>query len=172
MRTSADTLMPFTVPINTPRPFSQRINQAFPQADIFLTMKVKNVMQYYRPSKKRLLIVTGISLLLGGCSISDWYNGYYAERTAVIKGQRDRAAYYDAESAQMKELRKNNDAYCTELAEKPENREARAGYPNGVFNDGMYSICMEKRGTPTFETYQSNRAKKRDAERRVRGEIV
>ncbi|MGL4359336.1 MAG: hypothetical protein ACRCSM_02500 [Sediminibacterium sp.] len=106
MRTSADTLMPFTVPINTPRPFSQRINQAFPQADIFLTMKVKNVMQYYRPSKKRLLILISINLLLEGCSISDWYNGYYAEGAAIIKGQKDRNAFYDAESPQIKDLRK------------------------------------------------------------------
>ncbi|PIT38843.1 hypothetical protein BHC54_10155 [Snodgrassella alvi] len=134
-------------------------------------MEVKNVMQY-RLCKKRLLIVTGISLLLGGCSISDWYNGYYAGRAAIIEAQKDRAAYYGAESVQMKELRRNNDAYCTDLARKPENRLQEKGFPNGVFNDGMYSICMEKRGTPTFETYQSNQSKKEKAERRARGEIV
>ncbi|WP_371688185.1 hypothetical protein ABVF47_002340 [Snodgrassella alvi] len=72
----------------------------------------------------------------------------------------------------MKKLRRKNDAYCTELAEKPENREAKAGYPNGVFNKGMYSICMEKRGTPTFATYQSNQSKKEKAERMARGEIL
>ncbi|WP_218966237.1 hypothetical protein, partial [Snodgrassella alvi] len=58
-----------------------------------------------RLSKTKLVILTVLSLLLEGCSISDWYNGYYAERTAVIKGQKDRNAFYDAESAQMKELR-------------------------------------------------------------------
>lgn len=172
MRTSADTLMPFTVPINTPRPFSQRINQAFPQADIFLTMKVKNVMQYYRPSKKRLLILISINLLLEGCSISDWYNGYYAEGAAIIKGQKDRNAFYDAESPQIKDLRKKNQDYCLELANKPENRLQEKGYPNGVWNQPLFERCMENRGTPTFETYQSNRAKQRDAERRARGEIV
>ncbi|WP_143558411.1 hypothetical protein [Snodgrassella alvi] len=129
-------------------------------------------MQYYCPSKKRLLIVTGISLLVGGCSLSDWYNGYYVDRSSWNSYQKDSDAYYGAESAQMKELRRNNDAYCTDLARKPENREARAGYPNGIFNTPMYDRCMENRGTPTFETYQSNRAKKRDAERRALGEIV
>ncbi|MGE9549583.1 hypothetical protein ACQP6D_11080 [Snodgrassella sp. CS2] len=140
-------------------------------ANATLTMEVKNIMQY-RLCKKRLLILIGISLLLGGCSISDWYNGYYVDKSSWKSYQKDSDAYYDAESAQMKELRKNNDAYCTELAEKPENRKARAGYPNGVFNEGMYNICMEKRGTPTFATYQSNQSKKEKAERRARGEIV
>ena len=136
-----------------------------------LTMKVRNTMQTHS-SKTRIVILTVFSLVLEGCSISDWYNGYYVERSSSISFDKKSDAYYDAESAQMKELRKNNDAYCTELAEKPENREARAGFPNGVFNDGMYSICMEKRGTPTFETYQSNQSKKEKAERRARGEIV
>ena len=94
------------------------------------------------------------------------------ERAAIIKGQKDRAAYYDAESPQMKALRKQNDAYCTELASKPENREPRAGYPNGVFNSGMYTVCMNERGTPTYNDYSSMQAEKRRAERRARGEIV
>ena len=140
-------------------------------ANATLTMEVRNTMQT-RLSKTRLVILTVLSLLLEGCSISDWYNGYYAEEAAIIKGQKDRNAYYDAESAQMKELRKNNDAYCTELAEKPENREARAGYPNGVFNTPMYDGCMKDRGTPTYEAYMSMQAKKRRAERRAQGEIV
>ncbi|PIT37832.1 hypothetical protein BHC43_08280 [Snodgrassella alvi] len=164
--------MPFTIPINTPRPFSQRINQAFLQAEIFLIMKVKNVMQYYCPSKKRLLIVTGISLLVGGCSLSDWYNGYYVDRSSWKSYQKDSDAYYDAESPQMKELRKKNQDYCLELANKPENRLQEKGYPNGVWNQPLFGKCMENRGTPTFQTYQSNRAKQRDAERRARGEIV
>lgn len=65
-------------------------------------------------------------------------------------------AYYNAESPQMKELRSKNDAYCTELSEKPENRVARIGFPNGVWNQTMYEQCMEKRGTqPTELTSQS-----------------
>lgn len=134
-------------------------------------MEVKNAMQYRR-SKKRLLIVTGISLLLSGCSISDWYNGYYVDRSSWKSYQKDSDAYYAAESAQMKELRRKNQEYCRELAYKPENREARSGYPNGIFNTPMYDRCMENRGTPTFETYQSNQSKKEKAERRARGEIV
>ncbi|PIT37826.1 hypothetical protein BHC43_08245 [Snodgrassella alvi] len=164
--------MPFTIPINTPRPFSQRINQAFPQADIFLIIKVKNVMQYYHPSKKRLLILISISLLLEGCSISDWYNGYYVERSSSISFDKKSDAYYNAESPQMKELRSKNQEYCLELSNKPENRVERIGFPNGVWNQPMYEQCMEKRKTPTYGVYVSEQVKKRDAERRVRGEIV
>ncbi|NUE67497.1 hypothetical protein [Snodgrassella sp. ESL0253] len=72
----------------------------------------------------------------------------------------------------MKALRKQNDTYCTELASKPENREPRAGYPNGVFNEPMYETCMRERGTPTYDDYSSMQAEKRRAERRARGEIV
>ncbi|PIT53166.1 hypothetical protein BHC44_06060 [Snodgrassella alvi] len=72
----------------------------------------------------------------------------------------------------MKELRKKNDAYCRELASRPENRVARKGYENGVSNTPMYTLCMERRGTPTFETYEVRQDEKRRAERRARGEIV
>ncbi|WP_037408443.1 hypothetical protein [Snodgrassella communis] len=128
-------------------------------------------MQIHRV-KPILFILTGLSILLTGCNISDWYNGYYVERVSIIKEQKRSAAYYDAESPQMKVLRKQNDAYCTELASKPENREPRAGYPNGVFNEGMYNRCMEERGTPPYGIYASMQAEKRRAERRARGEIV
>ena len=140
-------------------------------ANATLTMEERNTMQIH-PSRKKLLIVTGISLLLGGCSISDWYNGYYVEKSANISYQRKSDAYYNSESPQMKELRKKNDAYCTDLAHKPENRLQEKGYPNGVFNEPMYELCMIKRGTPTYGAYSSMQAKKRDAERRARGEIV
>ncbi|WP_239351816.1 hypothetical protein [Snodgrassella communis] len=128
-------------------------------------------MQIHR-AKPKFLLLTGLSILLTGCSISDWYNGYYVERAAIIKGQKDRAAYHNAESPEMKELRKKNDAYCTELASRPENRIAKIGYENGVFNEPMYSGCMERRGTPTFGTYEARQAEKRREERRARGEIV
>ena len=123
-------------------------------------------------NKTRLVILTVLSLLLEGCSISDWYNGYYAEEAAIIKGQKDRNAFYDAESPQIKDLRSKNDAYCRGLASKKENAMPMKGYPNGVFNEPMYELCMIKRGTPTYGAYSSMQAKKRDAERRARGEIV
>jgi hypothetical protein len=141
------------------------------RAKVILTLKEKDTMQIRR-AKPKLLIVTSLTLALNACSISDWYNGYYAERTAIIKDQKDSHAYYEAESPQMKALRKQNDAYCTELASKPENAEPRAGYPNGVFNSGMYTVCMNERGTPTYNDYSSMQAEKRRAERRARGEII
>ena len=135
-----------------------------------LTMEVRNTMQT-RLSKTRLVILTVLSIVLEGCSISDWYNGYYVERSSSSSFDKKSDAYYNAESPQMKELRSKNDAYCTELSEKPENRVARIGFPNGVWNQPMYEQCMEKRGTPTYEAYVSEQVKKRDAERRARGEI-
>jgi hypothetical protein len=68
----------------------------------------------------------------------------------------------------MKALRKQNDAYCRGEASKPENAVPRAGYPNGVFNSGMYNICMNERGTQTYDDYSSMQAKKRRAEREER----
>ena len=136
-----------------------------------LTMKVRNTMQT-RLSKTRLVILTVLSLLLEGCSISDWYNGYYVERSAVVKEQKKRKAFYNAESPQMKALREQNNAYCLEMASKPENRVARIGFPNGVWNQPMYEQCMQKRGTPSFDAYESILEEKRRAERRARGEIV
>ena len=140
-------------------------------ANVILTLKERDIMQIHR-AKLKLLLLTSLGILLTGCSISDWYNGYYVERAAIIKGQKDRAAYYNAESPEMKELRKKNQAYCSDLASRPENRIAKKGYENGVFNEPMYSGCMERRGTPTFGTYKSRQAEKRREERRARGEIV
>ena len=120
-----------------------------------LTIEVRNTMQTHS-NKTRLVIMTVLSLVLEGCSISDWYNGYYVERSSSISFDKKSDAYYNAESPQMKELRSKNDAYCTELSEKPENRVARIGFPNGVWNQTMYEQCMEKRRTqPTELTSQS-----------------
>ncbi|WP_143555321.1 hypothetical protein [Snodgrassella alvi] len=121
-------------------------------ADVILNSKERNIMQI-RTAKIRLLILTGIGIFLTGCSISDWYNGYYAERSAISRSQRDENNYYNSESPQMQELRKQNQTYCLDLANKPENRVARDGYPNGVWNQGMFENCMEDRGTPTYETW-------------------
>ena len=120
----------------------------------------------------RLLIITGLILLLSGCNISDWYNGYYVERSSIKKYIKKSDAFYDAESLETKELRKQNDDYCTELASRPENRVVETGYKNTVFNEPMYRLCMEDRGTPTYLTYLARQKEKRDAERRARGKRV
>ena len=140
-------------------------------ANVILTLKERDIMQIHR-AKPKFLLLTGLSILLTGCSISDWYNGYYAETASIRRVHKERNAYYEAESPEMKALRKKNDAYCRELASKPENRIAKIGYENGVFNEPMYSGCMERRGTPTFGTYEARQEEKRRAERRARGEIV
>ena len=140
-------------------------------ADVILNLKERNIMQN-RIVKIRLLILTGIGIFLTGCSISDWYNGYYVERSAIKKGQKKRDNYYNSESPEMQELRKQNQTYCLDLAKKPENRVARAGYPNGVWNQGMFENCMEDRGTPTYETWAGMQKKKRDEERRAKGKRV
>ncbi|WP_239375321.1 hypothetical protein [Snodgrassella gandavensis] len=125
-------------------------------------------MQIHR-AKPILFIVTGLSMLLTGCSISDWYNGYYVERSSMKKYLRDVNAYYDAESPEMKELRKKNRAYCFDLASKPENRVVEKGYENRVFNTPMYISCLEERGTPTYATYEAKQEEQRRTERRARG---
>ena len=140
-------------------------------ADVILILKERNIMQI-RTTKIRLLILTGIGLFLNGCSISDWYNGYYVERYAVKEEQKNREKYYNSESPEMQELRKQNQTYCLDLANKPENMVPRAGYPNGVWNQGMYENCMHDRGTPTFGTWLGMQKKKRDEERRAKGKRV
>ena len=72
----------------------------------------------------------------------------------------------------MQELRKQNNKYCLDLANKPENMVARAGYPNGVWNQGMYTKCMKEKGTPTFGTWQGMQQKKLDEERKAKGKRV
>ena len=140
-------------------------------ANVILTLKERDIMQIHR-AKIKLLWLTGLSLLFTGCNISDWYNGYYVERSSIKKYIKESEAFYDAESPETKELRKQNDDYCTELASKPENRLERKGYKNTVFNEPMYRLCMGNRGTPTYGTYLSRQAEKRREERRARGKRV
>ena len=140
-------------------------------ADVILNLKERNIMQI-RTAKIRLLILTGIGIFLTGCSISDWYNGYYVERYAIKEAQKDREKYYNSESPEMQERRKQNDKYCSDLAHKPENRVARAGYPNGVWNQPMFEICMKNRGTPTYGAWASMQKKKHDEELRAKGKRV
>ena len=140
-------------------------------ADVILILKERNIMQI-RITKIRLLILIGIGLFLSGCSISDWYNGYYVEKSAIRKVQKEREKYYNSESPEMQELRKQNNKYCLDLANKPENMVPRAGYPNGVWNQGMYENCMHDRGTPTFGDWLGMQQKKRVKERRAKGKKV
>ena len=140
-------------------------------ADVILILKERNIMQI-RTTKIRLLILIGIGLFLSGCSISDWYNGYYVERSAISRYQKRENNYYKSESPEMQELRKQNNKYCLDLANKPENMVPRAGYPNGVWNQGMYENCMHDRGTPTFGDWLGMQKKKRDEERRAKGKRV
>ena len=140
-------------------------------ADVILILKERNIMQI-RTTKIRLLILIGIGLFLSGCSISDWYNGYYVERSSNRKAQKEREKYFNSESPEMQELRKQNNKYCLDLAKKPENRVPRAGYPNGVWNQGMYENCMHDRGTPTYGDWLGMQQKKRVEERRAKGKRV
>ena len=128
-------------------------------ADVILILKERNIMQI-RTTKIRLLILTGIGLFLSDCSISDWYNGYYAKRSAISRYDKKENDYYKSESPEMQELRKQNNKYCLDLANKPENMVPRAGYPNGVWNQGMYENCMHDRGTPTFGDWLGMQKKK------------
>ena len=140
-------------------------------ADAILNLKERNIMQI-RTAKIRLLILTGIGIFLSGCSISDWYNGYYAKRSAISRYDKKENDYYKSESPEMQELRKQNNKYCLDLANKPENMVPRAGYPNGVWNQGMYENCMHDRGTPTYGDWLGMQKKKRDEERRAKGKRV
>ena len=140
-------------------------------ANAILNLKERNIMQN-QIVKIRLLILTGIGIFLSGCSVSDWYNGYYAERSAISRSQRDENNYYNSESSQMQELRKQNQTYCLDLAHKLENRVARDGYPNGVWNQGMYVNCMYDRGTPTYGTWAGMQQKKHNEELRAKGKRV
>ena len=74
-------------------------------ANVILTLKERDIMQIHR-AKPKFLLLTGLSILLTGCSISDWYNGYYAETASIRRVHKERNAYYEAESPEMKELRK------------------------------------------------------------------
>ncbi|PXY96400.1 hypothetical protein DKK71_09275 [Snodgrassella alvi] len=140
-------------------------------ADVILILKERNIMQI-RIVKLRLLILTSIAIFLSGCSISDWYNGYYVERSANKEIQKKVDDYYNSESPQMQELRKQNQAYCLNLAAKPENRIAKDDYPNGLFNQPMFSRCMIDRGTPTYESYGGVLQRKHDEELRAKGKRV
>ena len=125
-----------------------------------------------RTTKIRLLILIGIGLFLSGCSISDWYNGYYVDRSSNKKVLKEIEKFYNSESPEMQELRKQNQTYCGDLSHKPENRVPRAGYPNGVWNQAIFVKCMKDRGTPTFGTWAGMQQKKRVEERRAKGKRV
>ena len=137
-------------------------------ADAILNLKERNIMQI-RITKIHFLIVVGIGLCLSGCSAPDLYNGVYAEREAIKKYLKDEGDYYNAESPQMKELRKQNQSYCIDLASKPKNRIKMRGYDKPVFNEPMFVLCMKKRGTPTYATYSAMQQEKLGSEFKTKG---
>ena len=82
-----------------------------------------------------LAIIVISSLLLSACSMSDWWNGHYATRAAIIADQKDQAAYYSKETPEKRALRRHNRQICN------------AEYKDA---DGAYNNCMRRLGTPEW----------------------
>ena len=77
-----------------------------------------------------LAIILISSLLLSACSMSDWWNGHYATRAALINTHNEWVAYYAAETPEQRELRRKNHLIC------------------GKETD--YDRCMRRLGTPVW----------------------
>ena len=82
-----------------------------------------------------LAIIVISSLLLSACSMSDWWNGHYATRAAIIADQKDQAAYYSKETPEKRALRRHNRQICN------------AKYKDA---DAAYDDCMRRLGTPEW----------------------
>ena len=91
---------------------------------------------------KQALLLTSLMISLGGCSISDWYNGYYAEAAAMDRYDKRVNAFYAAESPEMKELRRKNNNICL----KHVSHSVTKG--SGLNGSALYEKCMIDRGTP------------------------
>lgn len=91
---------------------------------------------------KQALLLTSLMISLGGCSISDWYNGYYAEAAAMDRYDKRVNAFYAAESPEMKELRRKNSDICSQ-----EEKAFIDKHPD-VIPYGVITKCMIDRGTP------------------------
>ncbi|MFC2612385.1 MAG: hypothetical protein ACFNX9_03100 [Eikenella corrodens] len=66
-------------------------------------------MENHSISSITVILLSG---LLSACSMSDWWNGHYATRAALTNAQKEREAYYAAESPEQRELRRKNDLIC------------------------------------------------------------
>ena len=77
-----------------------------------------------------IAIILISSLLLSACSMSDWWNGHYATRTALTNAYNERVAYYAAESPEQRELRRKNRLICDK--------------------ETGYNRCMRRLGTPVW----------------------
>ncbi len=87
-----------------------------------------------------------LPMILAHPTIERW-----ADKRTIEKYDEARDAYYDKETQEQKQLRKENLIICNELSERPENRIPRKGFPNGISNQQLYRDCMKKRGSPLFE---------------------
>ena len=76
------------------------------------------------------MMIILISSLLSACSMSDWWNGHYATRAALTDAEKERAAYYAAESPEQQELRRKNHLICDK--------------------ETGYNRCMRRLGTPVW----------------------
>ena len=93
-----------------------------------LTSKEGDIMQ--NRSINSLAIIVISSLLLSACSMSDWWNGHYATRAALIDAYNEQVAYYAAESPEQRELRRKNRLICDKETD--------------------YNRCMRRLGTPVW----------------------
>ena len=125
---------------------------------------------------QRRIIQTGIllfsAILLGACSASDFWNGYYQD-AAMRRELRAQYAYYDAESAAQKNLRANNHLVCIAEADAAQTgtvaKEVFSKYiqaqPEPAFQNSwqsdlkgfrsaffrhLYVVCMRERATPVW----------------------
>ena len=102
-----------------------------------LNSKEGNIMQ--NRSINSLVIILISSLLLSACSMSDWQNEHYATKAALTNAYNERAAYYAAESPDIKALREKSHPLCWS--------EAAHGKDRFLFTP-VYDRGMRRRDTP------------------------
>ena len=103
-----------------------------------LNSKGRDIMQNHSIHSMMIIL---ISSLLSACSMSDWWNGHYATRAAIIADQQEAEAYYAAESPATKALREKNHLICWSEAVNEKDRS--------LFTP-VYDRCMRRRGTPMW----------------------
>ena len=93
---------------------------------------------------KNIFINILLLMSLAGCIdlrlIEKW-----DDARAIRNYDRKEKAYYEKETSEQKRLRKINNVFCTQLAEKSENREK-----GGYWMDSVLKKCMKERGSPMF----------------------